>query len=439
MEDPLRAPLAQAPSSRTTGSGNVLLEVALCLGSTLDLDQLAALVVERLQVMLCAERALFVLFDAHGGVERAVTHNLEWAGPGHPLPISRTVVAQVLASKALLVVPDASDDAQYQSAVSVQHLSLRFIFAMPVVVRDVVAGVLYVDSRARAMRDVAGMEDTLTALARLVATAVENARLFEEQRFRNLLLAQMVHDFRGLLTIIQTNAALLVREAEQEGRDADMALDVSSAAGQMSEMIESTLNLSRLDAGVHDAPFLLDVAGFVRQQVRTLEVVGRSLQVSFAVRQAGALPNAWVFRDRLRTVLGNLLMNALKFADAHSVVTVGLRLRDDVGPPDAVTRPLGDAARLFRRAPSLRPAPAAPFLEVSVHNHGAPVAPDLLPCVFHAWTTGSAGARGLSSTGLGLALVDQCVRSLGGCVWVDSDAVAGTSFVFTLPTALGEG
>lgn len=435
MDERFRA-LFGDPPPRTSGTSGVLLEVALRLGSTLDLDELARLVVERLQTMLGAERALFVLFDAAGNVERAVAHNLVWGGPGHPLPISQSVVAQVMATRRLVVVSDASDDAQFQGAHSVQALALRFIFAMPVLVGDRVAGVLYVDSRARAMREVAEIEDTLVALARLVATAVENARLFEEHAFRNLLLAQMVHDFRGLLTIIQTNADLMVREAEDERRDAGMPLDVASAAGQMSEMIESTLNLSRMDAGVHEAPTTIDVAAYARQAARQLEIVGRSVGLTLVVRQEGPLPNAWVYRDRLRTIFGNLLVNALKYGEPGSEVIVQLATRADAGPAEAVGRPPGDGAWLFRRAPSLRPDHAAPFLEVSVHNRGPAIPADVIGRVFHAWTTGGGHSRGLSSTGLGLALVDQCVRSLGGAVWVSSSAGDGTRFGFTLPTAI---
>ena len=68
-------------------SADALLEVALQFGSTLSLERLLPLVLDRVTAVLDAERALFAILDASGQIERAVVHNLEWEGPGHPLPV----------------------------------------------------------------------------------------------------------------------------------------------------------------------------------------------------------------------------------------------------------------------------------------------------------------------------------------------------------------
>jgi signal transduction histidine kinase len=41
----------------------------------------------------------------------------------------------------------------------------------------------------------------------------------------------------------------------------------------------------------------------------------------------------------------------------------------------------------------------------------------------------------VSGIGLGLAIVDDCVQSIGGSIEVESDEGAGTTFVLRLPLA----
>jgi len=66
--------------------------------------------------------------------------------------------------------------------------------------------------------------ETLRALASLVGVAVENARLFDELRYRRDLLAWMVHDLRNPITSVSVNASLLLERAEAEQRQTLTAL-----------------------------------------------------------------------------------------------------------------------------------------------------------------------------------------------------------------------
>lgn len=415
-------------------SERILLEVALQFGSTLDLDKLASLVVERMVDLLGAERALFVLFDQRGGIERAVVHNLVWEGPGHALPISQSVVSEVRKRRELVVVPDASSDTEFQAHQSVRALNLRFILAMPVQVRQDIVGVLYVDSRTRAMRELGTITDTLTALAKLVGTAVENARLFEEQAFRNVLLAQMVHEFRSPLTVIGSNAQMLQRPTLPPGLAVEIGGDIAATSAKMSQMIDTTLSLSRVDAGHHTAqPERVDITTLLENQINGLRPVASPLGLSFSLTVPPNLPFAHGFQDRVRIVISNLLFNALKHGASGSTIRVAVGLRGDPGPAEAGDR-RNAAAYLFRQAARLQSADGGRFLEISVHNEGSPIPEDLRSLLFTMYARGADMQRGHTSTGIGLAIVEQCIRSLGGRVWVRSDAGFGTEFRFTLPT-----
>ena len=110
----------------------------------------------------------------------------------------------------------------------------------------------------------------------------------------------------------------------------------------------------------------------------------------------GDLSGHWD-RDRLFQVLSNLLTNALRYGEG----VVGIE-----------GHRVGHA------------------IELSIHNGGAPISPELLPIVFHAFERGAQDRVGL---GLGLFIVREIVKSHGGDVSVASSAEAGTTFTIRLP------
>ena len=414
--------------------GRILIEVALQFGATLDLDSLLTVVVERVAAVVRAERALFALVDERGAIERAVVHNLDWAGPGHPLPVSHGVIQKVVQERKPVLLSDAANDETFQRHQSIQLFGLRLIVAVPVLARDRVVGVIYVDSQEKSLGSFGEKVELLTALSRLVGTAVENARLFEEQRYRTMLLAQLVHDFRSPLSVITTNAGVLLEASA--GEAAQMAADIEASALRMSQMITATLELSRIDAGATGrAPEDLDVEIAIRSHLRPFAAVARGYHLVLEVAAEAKLPQAVTIPDRLWIILDNLIFNALKHSRSGSAIRVEIGRRDDAGPPEVFDRLADSSACLFRSVSPLVADPEAGFLEISVANQGRPIPRELVPRLFHAYVRGDDNGTG-HSLGLGLSIVDQCTRHLGGQVWVRSTEEEGTRFSFTLPTRL---
>lgn len=424
--------------SRGDPDSNVaLLEIALQLQSTRDLQTLLTRVLQRMVELLKAERALFALFDKNKRIEKAVLHNLEWSGTGTPLPISQRVIDGLLSSPDTIQVRDAEEDPELNAAESWRFHGLRFAFAVAVRCQGRVAGVLYVDSRVPAVRDVSRKSEVLKALAAVVGVAVENAQLFEGQRFRAFLLRQLVHDFRTPLTVIKANSEMLM--ASPEGLPVDeMSQDMASHANRMVRMMDNTLQLSKIDAGVMTSlPERVDIERVLSSQTRAMAIIARNFDVTFDVRVPDGIPHPLTVLDRLYNILDNLIFNALKYARSNTQVEVSARVRDDIGPPEALVRESGGAASLFLSVEPLQPEAGTPFIEVCVRNHGTTIPAHMRSRLFNEFEHGEQErVRDFASTGLGLAIVDQTVRHLGGVVWFTSDELDGTRFLFTLPTAL---
>jgi signal transduction histidine kinase/tetratricopeptide (TPR) repeat protein len=413
-------------------SNRALLDVALRLGATLDLDRLVPLVLEKVVRLVKAERGLFALFDAQGEPHHAVGHNLEWAGPGHPLPVSQSVLAKAMETDRIVVVQDVEAAEDYTDRVSVRMLGLRSMVGIPVVAGGRTFGVIYVDSRTETLGDLQREIELLAGFAALVGVCVNNAELFAAQRMRANLLASMAHDFRAPLSALLANSEVLGEADLADTERTEILSEMVGAVARMARMIDNTLELSRMDATADEEALLPLPAGAVDAHVKKLTRLAQQYNVTLELQQSGRLPSLMTRADRLWIVLDNLVFNALKFATAGTVVTVGLRRAAGRGPETASNR-AAQGQPLFLNAPPARPTADSQFIEFRVHNWGPPIPEALRPHLFNAYSRAGA-EQGVKSTGLGLWIVDQCVTHMGGRVWVESDAESGTTFRFTLPT-----
>ena len=415
--------------------GSLLMEVALQFGATLDLEKLLPLVLARISELFNAERSLFALYDDQRSVTHAVVHNLEWAGLDSPLPVSQSLLNEVLDTGEAVVVADANRDVDMSARQSVRLHGLRFMSGVPVHGRGRVIGVLYTDSRAEAVQDLTRELELMTALARLVGTAVENARLFEEQRFRHELLGKMVHDLRAPLTVMRAYGEYL---ADLSGDDTELkgaTSDLQVVTAQMERQMENSLELSSIDGGARLVVAKgLDLVSALPEHVRLLAAYARARDITITTNLPADLPGVHTVAGQVWIILDNLVFNAIKHSRDGTNITVSAALREDAGPALAVRRYGNGVAVLFEREAHLRATPSSIFVELSVHNHGLPIPEALRTRLFRPFVRGTPTSAGIKNTGLGLAIADQCTQHLGGLIWVDASDTEGTTFRFTLPT-----
>jgi signal transduction histidine kinase len=417
--------------------GEILLQAALQFGGTLDLDRLLRLVVSQVADLVGAERALVALFDSAGEVQTAVTHQMEWDGPGTPLPVSHGVLTQVLERRAPVVVTDAMEDEHHNMRVSVRNLGLRLIAAVPVPTRERVIGVLYTDSQLPSVRAGTRQLNLMVALGRLVGTAVENAQHYEEERYRAVLLGRLVHDFRIPLMVIQSNAQML-EQGPLAVEQREMATDIDDSARRMLHMIEGNLALLRND-NTGDAltpqPLWLDEA--LPRHLLNFEIAARQRGLRVVFSSPG-VPLLITVPEWLHIIVDNLVWNALQHATPGTAVQVSLAMQDERGPAEAGGRTAREPDVLLRRTPALRPAAGTRFAVLTVENQGPSVPPEVRANLFSPFVRGPAGEPH-GSTGLGLFIVDQCVRHLGGWVWLDPAFSDGARMQLTLPLEIDDG
>lgn len=224
-------------------------------------------------------------------------------------------------------------------------------------------------------------------------------RLETNESRRRQLLADVTHELRNPLTVMQGNIEALIDGVHPtDPAHLDLILDQSKV---LARLIDDLRTLSLAEAGALAlAREPIDVATVARQVLTASEDRARRAGVHLRPVEPGA---AMADADplRIREVLSNLVGNSLRYTPAGGSISIEIR----------------DGA----------------MVEVSVRDTGSGVAPDALAGIFDRFSrsTDSPGA------GLGLAIAKGLVAAHGGEIRAESVAGQGTRIVFTLPPANG--
>ena len=250
-------------------------------------------------------------------------------------------------------------------------------------------------------------------LARRGATALDNARQYEEARAATLrrdeLLTVVSHDLKSPLTALLINTMRLHRQLGADGAPhASRALadTIRRGADRLRHFVQELLDLERVDAGR---------LALVKRRHDPVELIGEVLEMLQPLADAKRLKLTPVMsyhraipcdRQRFVQILSNLVGNAIKFTPEGGLVeiTIEARGRDEV---------------LFR-----------------VRDTGQGIPKDQLELVFdRMWRAPGSVHDGI---GLGLSIARGLVEAHGGTLWVESEVDTGSTFSFTLPTSMNE-
>lgn len=257
-----------------------------------------------------------------------------------------------------------------------------------------------------------------SALAGQVATALQNATLYQEQletteklrefdRLKSEFLASMSHELRTPLNSIIGFADVLLEGIDGELNERmheDVQL-IRNSGQHLRELIGDILDMSKIEAGMMELRYekidlselRQDIEGFARTQ---LMAYGKELE--FKMKVGPEVGTIEADRTRFKQVVFNLVSNAIKFT-AEGRVTLSMTVEN------------GD-------------------LLVHVEDTGIGLEEENIPIIFEQFrqVDGSL-TRTAGGTGLGLPISKSLVDLHGGEIWVESDVGEGTSFFFTVP------
>lgn len=218
------------------------------------------------------------------------------------------------------------------------------------------------------------------------------------------------HELRTPLTSIKGFVDTLLRSRSQlsEAQQRRFLKIVKNQADRLTRLVEDILTVSRIQSGrLKNVPQRLELAGVI-------DVVLESLAQKFDGQRMRThlpptLPEVWADQDRLEQILTNLIDNALKYSEGHSVVDVSARL----DPEDENV------------------------LWISVCDQGIGIPEEKIEQLFNRFSRiDSPLTREREGTGLGLYITKSLVESLGGTISVYSEGESkGSTFTVCLPAA----
>jgi signal transduction histidine kinase len=257
--------------------------------------------------------------------------------------------------------------------------------------------------------------ETLQAVCALLAAAIGNVRLFQEEqdmvarlrdvdRMKTSFIGSVSHELRTSVTAIQGFAGLL--EADSGSLDAERRADyverISRNARSLGILVEDLLDFARFErSGLTATLRPIDLSDLVPTVVEQLSSVLNGRPVSTTVQ-----PGVIALADTLAVerVLANLLSNAGKYTPPDSEVAVDLECDGDVAV-------------------------------LCVTDDGPGVAAEEREKIFELFYRSDEAARVTRGVGIGLALTRQLVVHLNGTIAVEDAPGGGACFRVTIPLA----
>ena len=221
---------------------------------------------------------------------------------------------------------------------------------------------------------------------------------------REQVLKIVSHDLRNPLHTISMCASLLLDVPMQASDQSGHLQRIKRAGERMNRLVQDLLDVAKLEAGrVGIDARELQVAPLVREAHEMLAPLAAEKAIRLDCAVADGLPAVTADSGRVLQVLSNLVGNAVKFTPKEG--------------------------RIVIRADS---APGG--VRFSVSDTGPGIPQEQLGKLFgRFWQGNPADRRGI---GLGLSIAKGIVDAHGGRIWVESRVGEGTTFFFSLGTAL---
>lgn len=300
---------------------------------------------------------------------------------------------------------------------TVEELALTSYMVLPLAVRGRLLGaVSFVAAESRRRYD-EEHQDLGEELARRIALAIDNARLYREAqeaiRARDEFLSIASHELRTPLTPLRLQVQALRRAlatpdrfdprrlaAKLEGKLEMMERQVD----RLGALVANLLDISRLAAHRLDLRLeALDLRAVVEDAVARARDDARRSGVELRLAAGPPLRGRWD-RVRLEQVVANLLSNAVKYGAGAPV---------DV---EVLAGPGAEEARLV------------------VRDRGIGIAPEDQRRIFQRFER-AVSERHYGGFGLGLWIGRQVVEAMGGTIEVESAIGQGATFTVRLPLA----
>ena len=386
------------------GNLRILYDLIQDVGSILNTDLLLRRTLDKIAEIVPADRGYIILINEDGSLEPKASR-FSNEGPDQKLPISRTILNEVVKKEIGILSSNAMSDKRFTSGKSVHDFGIRSALCVPIKGRDRALGVIHVDCGVSEHTYTTEQLRLLTAIGSQTGLAIENVRLYESTLKSERLaavgetVAVLSHHIKNILQAL--DAGIDVVEMGLDENNLDKAKDawpiVDRSLGRINELILNMLTFSKdrepLQENISLNQVLSECAELIRARAEERDIA--------VLSDYDTLPAIPGDSAGLSQAFLNLLTNALDAVDNETgAITVGTE---------------------YQRS--------GKNVIATISDNGIGIEPEHLTEIFTPFYS----AKGQKGTGLGLAVAKKIFEEHHGKIEVESKVGEGTTFTITLP------
>ena len=212
------------------------------------------------------------------------------------------------------------------------------------------------------------------------------------------------HDLRSPLTTIRGYATMLDMVGDLNEQQSRYVKKITDSVERMYRLVNTLLDIGRIEAGVDLKLEWLPLADVVRQVAEDLRLNAVQKRIDYKVAlPEETMPMVQADRALMEQAIQNVIDNAIKFTEGGGAVTVSMRMELE-------------------------------YAVIEVKDTGAGVSPVDLPRLFERFYRGvDRQLKTDAGSGLGLAIVKSIIERHNGKISVDSRLGAGSTFTLRIP------
>jgi len=222
----------------------------------------------------------------------------------------------------------------------------------------------------------------------------------ESNRLKSAFISNMSHEIRTPLNAIVGFSTILEEETKENENLKEYVNIISYNSDLLLKLINDVLDLSRLESGKQNFKFSsIDLVPHCKSIVNGMQTnITKGINLYFSYSTPTVIAETDL--TRFHQILINLIGNAAKFTQEGFIEL------------------------------SVKPDEEMQEWIFTVTDTGCGIPLDKQKAVFERFNKLNEYVQG---TGLGLAICQITVNKLGGRIWIDSEYMQGTRFVFTIP------
>ena len=266
-----------------------------------------------------------------------------------------------------------------------------------------------VASRSSPLRKKNDSSDSVSPPTATVLLVIsDETRVKQLENYRKDFTANVSHELKTPLSAIKAYAeTLLMGALDDPDARYRFVTSIGEQANKLEQLIRGVMQLSRIQSMPEKLSLSpLTLAELVGSVVREHQTVAEANQIAIDNQLANAPDQTnWIVLaefDALRTILGNLLSNAIRYSKCGGQVTLKAESNND-------------------------------RIELLVIDQGIGIPAQDLDRIFERfYTVDKARSRESGGTGLGLAIVKHLTIAIGGSIRVQSELGVGSTFRLSL-------